>query len=179
MTALASLTIATAAHAQSITLDSEWEKKAAAEKAANEKAEREKQLKAKADEEAAIKKYNEKLAAEESKKTYAEKHPNMFSKEGDKDMEETERRNQKEADKSLPYIQKEYPCIIFPAYRGKIELQSNGVQWQMFVTGGGRYCNVWAMYPEQYKNWKESGEPQPYTPEYTTWCKANPQRYRK
>jgi hypothetical protein len=52
MMALASLTIATMAHAQSITLDSEWEKKAAAEKAANEKAEQEKQLNAKADEEA-------------------------------------------------------------------------------------------------------------------------------
>jgi hypothetical protein len=82
-------------------------------------------------------------------------------------------------DESLPYIQKEYPCIVYPSYKGKIEIQSDGdVQWQMFITGGGRYCNVWAMYPDQYKSWEKAGKPQPHTPEYSAWCKANPPRYR-
>jgi hypothetical protein len=77
-------------------------------------------------------------------------------------------------------VQKEIPCIIFPNYRGKVEINVDGDrQWQMFITGGGRYCNVWAMYPEQFQSWKKAGEPQPYTPEYTAWCKANPPRYVK
>lgn len=52
-------------------------------------------------------------------------------------------------------------------------------QWQMFIANADHYCNVWGMYPEQYKSWEKAGEPQPYTPEYSVWCKANPPRYQK